>query len=91
MADVEARGAVNNYPTTLIAKNGDTIEVSLSLSQLKNRDGVVLGTVGISRGYPLYQKCPQWAQGRFLHVGCGAQAERSGFGGRGMGECAKGN
>ncbi len=49
MAEVKARGAINNYPTTLTAKNGDAIEVRLSLSKLKNRVGKVLGTVGISR------------------------------------------
>jgi len=49
MAEVKTRGAVNNYPVTLIAKDGDKVEVSLSLSQLKNSDGIVLGTVGISK------------------------------------------
>lgn len=49
MAEVKARGAVNNYPATLIAKDGDKVEVSLSLSQLKDSDGNVLGTVGISK------------------------------------------
>ena len=49
MAEVKARGAVNNYPATLIAKDGDKVEVSLSLSRLKNSDGRVLGTVGISK------------------------------------------
>jgi len=49
LAEVKARGAVNNYPARLIAKDGDKVEVSLSLSQLKNSDGIVLGTVGISK------------------------------------------
>jgi len=49
LAEVKARGAMNNYPATLIAKDGDKVEVSLSLSQLKNSDGIVLGTVGISK------------------------------------------
>jgi len=49
MADVKVRGAVNNYPATLTAKNGDAVEIRLSLSKLKNRVRKVLGTVGISR------------------------------------------
>ncbi|HDZ24257.1 MAG: PAS domain-containing protein [Deltaproteobacteria bacterium] len=49
MARVKARGAVSNYPATLIAKNGDKVEVSLSLSQLRDSDGNILGTVGISK------------------------------------------
>jgi PAS domain S-box-containing protein len=49
LAEVEARGAVNNFPATLLSKGGDEVEVSLSLSQLKDSDGRILGTVGISR------------------------------------------
>ena len=49
LAEVKARGAVNNYPARLIAKDGNKVEVSLSLSQLRDRDDNVLGTVGISK------------------------------------------
>jgi PAS domain S-box-containing protein len=49
MADVKARGAVSNYPATLIGRDGKEIEISLSLSELKDSDGRVLGTVGISK------------------------------------------
>jgi PAS domain S-box-containing protein len=49
MAEVAAAGAVNNHPAILIAKNGDEVEVSLSLSQLRDSKGKVLGTVGISK------------------------------------------
>jgi len=49
MAEVEEKGAVNNYPAVLIRKGGREIEVSLSLSQLKDSEGRVLGTVGISK------------------------------------------
>jgi len=49
MAEVKARGAMNNYPATLIAKNGDKVEISLSLSQLRDSNDNVLGTVGISK------------------------------------------
>ena len=49
MAEVETRGAVNNFPAVLVSKMGNEVEVSLSLSQLRDNDGRVLGTVGISR------------------------------------------
>ncbi|MDZ7695641.1 MAG: PAS domain S-box protein [Deltaproteobacteria bacterium] len=49
MADVKARGFVNNYPATLIDKDGGEVEISLSLSQLKDSEGHVLGTVGVSK------------------------------------------
>jgi PAS domain S-box-containing protein len=49
MAEVKNRGAVNNFPATLVSKDGSNVEVSLSLSQLKNSEGRVLGTVGISK------------------------------------------
>jgi signal transduction histidine kinase len=49
MEEVRTRDAVSNYPATLIAKNGREVEISLSLSQLKDDQGRVLGTVGISK------------------------------------------
>jgi len=49
MSEVKARGAVNNFPATLVSKSGNEVEASLSLSQLRDSNGRVLGTVGISR------------------------------------------
>jgi PAS domain S-box-containing protein len=49
MAEVEAKGVVNNYPAVLIAKEGHEVEISLSISQLRDSKGRVLGTVGISK------------------------------------------
>ncbi len=49
MEDVETRGAVSNYPAVVIAKDGKEVEISLTLSQLKDSQGRVLGTVGISK------------------------------------------
>jgi PAS domain S-box-containing protein len=49
MAEVKARGFVNNYLATLIAKDGQEVEISLSLAELRDREGHVLGTVGISK------------------------------------------
>ncbi|MGM0428133.1 MAG: PAS domain S-box protein [Thermodesulfobacteriota bacterium] len=49
MAEVETKGAVNNHPETLMTKDGQEVEVSLSLSQLKDSNGGVMGMVGISK------------------------------------------
>ena len=49
MAEVGRLGAVNNYPAVLIARDGTEVEISLSLSQLRDRRGRVLGTVGVSK------------------------------------------
>lgn len=49
MAEVRARGAVNNFPATLLSKDGREVDISLSLSQLRDSEGHVLGTVGISK------------------------------------------
>lgn len=46
---VAEMGSVANYETELIHKQGHTVFVSLTLSQLKNRRGRMIGTVGISK------------------------------------------
>jgi len=47
--EVRARGAVNNFQARLVAKDGKVVEISLSLALLQDRNGKVLGTVGISK------------------------------------------
>lgn len=49
MGQVKAAGAVNNAAVTLMAKDGRSVEISLSLSHLRDAQGKVLGTVGISK------------------------------------------
>ncbi len=49
MAEVKQMGFVNNYRATLIAKDGQEVEISLSLAELRDSEGHVLGTVGISK------------------------------------------
>lgn len=49
MAEVKARGFVSNYPATLISKDGQEVEISLSLAELRDSEDRVLGTVGISK------------------------------------------
>lgn len=40
---------ISNYETELVKKNNQTIQVSLTLSYLKNQAGEIIGTVGISK------------------------------------------
>jgi len=49
MRRIVAEEAVNNHPATLVAKDGRRVEITLSLARLKDSQGRVLGTVGISR------------------------------------------
>jgi two-component system NtrC family sensor kinase len=49
LSEVYTQGAVNNFPTTLMAKNGQEVDISLSLSLLRDNTGQVIGTVGISK------------------------------------------
>jgi PAS domain S-box-containing protein len=46
---VVQEGAVRDYQTKLIHKNGALLSVSITLSQLKNAEGEMIGTVGISK------------------------------------------
>ena len=49
MEGVKRKGSVSNYPATLTARDGHDVEVSLSLSELRDSEGYLLGTVGISK------------------------------------------
>lgn len=49
MKEVNRKGGVSNYETTLKTKDGRKIDISLTLSQLKDNKGNVIGTVGISK------------------------------------------
>jgi signal transduction histidine kinase len=49
LTEVYSQGAVNNFRTTLLAKNGQAVDISLSLSLLRDKTGKVIGTVGVSK------------------------------------------
>jgi PAS domain S-box-containing protein len=49
LSKVYTKGSVDNFRTILIAKNGQGVEISLSLSLLRDTTGQVIGTVGISK------------------------------------------
>ncbi len=46
---LKERGAVFNYETKLKRKDGGTVDISLTISQLRDRDGRIIGTVGVSK------------------------------------------
>lgn len=49
MSLIKEKRAVTNAPGVLIAKDGHEVEISISLSLLRDTQGEVIGTVGISR------------------------------------------
>ena len=46
---VSKKGKINNYETRFMTKSGKILNMSLTLSHLKDNSGKVIGTVGISR------------------------------------------
>ncbi|MBI5180701.1 MAG: PAS domain S-box protein [Nitrospirae bacterium] len=46
---VSKKGKINNYETRFMTKSGKILQVSLTLSHLKDNSGKLIGTVGISR------------------------------------------
>ncbi|MBI5639062.1 MAG: diguanylate cyclase [Nitrospirae bacterium] len=44
-----SKGAVFNYETQLVKKDGSAVDISLTISQLTNKTGKIIGTVGISK------------------------------------------
>jgi PAS domain S-box-containing protein len=49
MEDVILSGGIRNYQTKLKTRTGETKEISLTLSLLKDEEGRILGTVGVSK------------------------------------------
>ncbi|MCX5872038.1 MAG: PAS domain-containing sensor histidine kinase [Deltaproteobacteria bacterium] len=49
LEEVKNSGGIKNHKTKLRTKDGDIIEIALTLSLLKDNEGRILGTVGISR------------------------------------------
>ncbi len=47
--EVQNSGGIKNYKTKLKKRDGEIVEISLTLSLLKDNEGRILGTVGISR------------------------------------------
>ncbi|MBM4054564.1 MAG: diguanylate cyclase [Planctomycetes bacterium] len=43
------KGALCNYETTLLKKNNTPVDISLTISELRDKAGNVIGTVGISK------------------------------------------
>lgn len=49
LEEVITTGGISNYQTQLRHKSGNVVEISLTLSVLKDGEGRILGTVGISK------------------------------------------
>lgn len=43
------KGALYNYETRLLRKDGTPVDISLTISQLRDRKGNIIGTVGVSK------------------------------------------
>ncbi|GAB4536434.1 MAG: hypothetical protein Fur0020_04440 [Thermodesulfovibrionia bacterium] len=46
---IREKGAVINHETRLIRKDGSPVDISLTISRLRDREGNVIGTVGVSK------------------------------------------
>ncbi len=46
---LKTRGAVCNYETRLLRKDGTPVDINLTISPLSNKTGRVIGTVGVSK------------------------------------------
>lgn len=46
---LKKKGAIYNYETSVIRKNGSPVDISLTISQLKDKAGNTIGTVGVSK------------------------------------------
>ena len=53
MEQVQKKGVIKNYRTTVVRKDGKTIYVSLSAALLKDKNGIPIGTVRVSRDVTL--------------------------------------
>lgn len=47
--EVKDKGAVHNREAVLLKKDGTPVDISLTISQLKDASGAVIGTVGVSK------------------------------------------
>ncbi|MBI5788015.1 MAG: response regulator [Candidatus Schekmanbacteria bacterium] len=56
MKNVIGQGMVTNYETKLRTKNGELLDISLSLSLLKDKEGRTIGTVGTSKNITKQKK-----------------------------------
>jgi diguanylate cyclase (GGDEF)-like protein/PAS domain S-box-containing protein len=46
---LKEKGAIHNYETRLLRKDGALVDISLTISQLRDKAGNVIGTVGVSK------------------------------------------
>lgn len=46
---IREKGAIYNYETILLRKDGTPVDISLTISELRDRTGNIMGTVGVSK------------------------------------------
>jgi diguanylate cyclase (GGDEF)-like protein/PAS domain S-box-containing protein len=46
---LKERGAIYNYETKVLRKDGTPVDISLTISQLRDKSGNMIGTVGVSK------------------------------------------
>ena len=46
---LKEEGAVYNYETKLQKKDGSHVDISLTISRLRDKSGNIIGTVGVSK------------------------------------------
>lgn len=68
LKSLEKQGSVTNYETQLITKDGRIIDVILTLSLIKNGDGKIHGTVGISKDITEKKKLERAIEERNLEL-----------------------
>lgn len=65
---LEKEGYISNYETQLITKDGQIIDASLTLSYIRNGDGKIHGTVGISKDITEKKKLERAIEERNLEL-----------------------
>lgn len=49
LEDIKKKKAIYNYETVLIKKDGTPVDISLTISELRDKTGNIIGTVGVSK------------------------------------------
>ena len=65
---IKEKKMVTNYETQLVRKDGKVIDISLSISLLRDEQGKVIGTVGISKDITEWKKAQKQLQEYSQHL-----------------------
>jgi len=56
LKELKEKGYLHNYETVLLNKNGTPVDISLTLSELRDKSGKIIGTVGVSKNITTEKK-----------------------------------